>query len=103
MKKTSMVVISGVLIDTDTEISMAELCHACHISAEQLMELVDYGIVEPCGERKKWRFAATSIVRIYSAQRLKQDLGINTAGAALALDLIEEVEQLQIKLNILKS
>jgi len=32
--------------------------------------------------------------RVRCAQRLEQDLGVNVAGAALAIDLLEELERL---------
>jgi chaperone modulatory protein CbpM len=38
-------------------------------------------------------------VRVRSALRLQRDLGVNLAGIALALDLMEELESLRAELK----
>jgi chaperone modulatory protein CbpM len=66
------------------------------VSADQLIELVDYGIVEPKGKQiTQWRFSGVSIGRLRSAIRLQRDLGVNLPGVALALDLLEELNKLR--------
>jgi chaperone modulatory protein CbpM len=40
------------------------------------------------------------VVRVRSALRLQRDLGVNLAGIALALDLMEELEDLRSQLKI---
>ena len=84
----------------DTPLSLGEICRNCQVNAEQIMELVDYGVVEPI----EWRsstvyFDGTSMLRARSALRLKQDLGVNLAGAALALELLDELTLLREKLK----
>ena len=86
-------------MEEDLEMTLAEICTACEISEAQVIELVEHGVVEPQGQRPAaWRFHGVSIRRIRRAQRLEKDLGVNTAGAALALDLLEELEELRIRL-----
>ena len=86
-------------MEEDLEMTLAEICTACEISEAQVIELVEHGVVEPQGRRPAaWRFHGVSIRRIRRAQRLEKDLGVNTAGAALALDLLEELEELRIRL-----
>jgi len=46
-----------------------------------------------------FEFHGVSVRRVRCAQRLEQDLGVNVAGAALALDLIEELERLRTRLR----
>ena len=105
MSESSVTVITGVIVEGDSHITMAELCRACAISAEQLLELVEQGVVEPEGTTgfqtgaERWRFSALSISRVHSARRLQRDLGVNVAGAALALELIDEIEQLRRQLR----
>lgn len=43
-----------------------------------------------------------SVRRVRCAQRLEQDLGVNIAGAALALELLEELERLRARLHRLE-
>jgi chaperone modulatory protein CbpM len=37
------------------------------------------------------------VQRVQTAIRLQQDLGVNLAGAALALDLLEELQELRCR------
>jgi len=88
--------LSGDILEEDVNMTLAELCRACHLTAEQVFELVEHGVVDPQGRQPThWRFCGISIRRIRLAQRLERDLGVNLAGAALALDLLEELEQLR--------
>ena len=89
-------IISGVVLADSMEYSLADLCRACSIHAEQLIELVDEGILEPRGRsQKNWRFSGVALVRARTALRLQRDLGVNLAGAALALQLLDEIDQLR--------
>lgn len=88
------------LLDEEFRLTLADLCRACQISAEQVLALVDEGVLEPEGSApNQWRFHCVSIRRVHRAYRLTQDLGINLAGAALALDLLDEIEQLRARLR----
>ncbi|MBC6907201.1 MerR family transcriptional regulator [Saccharophagus sp. K07] len=88
------------LLDEEFRLTLADLCRACHISAEQVLALVDEGVLEPEGSApNQWRFHCVSIRRVRRAYRLTQDLGVNLAGAALALDLLDEIEQLRARLR----
>lgn len=95
--------LSGEILEEQIELSLVELCRACRLSAEQVFELVEEGIVEPRGRQPaSWRFAGISIQRVRRAQRLQQDLGVNLAGVALALDLLDELEQMRQRLRRLE-
>lgn len=77
-------------------VSLAELCRSCGVRAEWVVELVDEGILDPMGQAPaRWRFSAVSITRVRTAWRLYHDLGVNKAGIAVALNLIDEREHLQ--------
>ena len=99
MTKELLQLLSGEIMEEDMEMTLAELCRSCDLAEAQVMELVEHGVVEPQGSKPvHWRFRGTSIRRIRRAQRLERDLGVNTAGAALALDLLEELEELRTRL-----
>ena len=88
------------LVEEDMELSLADLCRACQLPAERVYELVEEGVIEPLGrEPARWRFRAVSVRRVRCAQRLEQDLGVNVAGAALVLDLLDELERLRARLR----
>ncbi|KIN62674.1 MerR family transcriptional regulator [Sulfitobacter noctilucicola] len=72
-------------------LSLQDLCRFCHADEDWVIELVEHGVIEPVGSNSgNWRFVGTSILRAKKARRLSRDLGVNTAGVALVLDLIEE-------------
>ncbi len=88
--------LSGIVLDEETMLSLGDLCNACSRHAEWVVELVDEGILQPVGRNQdQWRFPGTSLQRAHIAMRLQRDLEINLAGVALALDLMDEIESLR--------
>lgn len=99
MTKEMLQLFSGEIMEEDVEMTLAELCSTCEITEARVFELVEHGVAEPeGGQPAAWRFQGISVRRILRAQRLERDLGVNTPGAALALDLLEELEDLRIRL-----
>ena len=95
-------ILSGNIIEDESRVTLRQLCDACAVRAEFIIELVDEGFIEPSGvEKSHWCFSGVSIRRVQRARRLQHDLGINLAGAALAIDLIEEVERLRARLEVM--
>ncbi len=93
------------LSETETvrEVSFEELCTICHITPDFVIELVAYGTIEPHGNSaSSWRFDSEQLHIIRTATRLHHDLEVNHAGIALAIDLLQQVEDLQSELAILK-
>jgi chaperone modulatory protein CbpM len=100
MAKDLKTLLSGDLLDEDVELTLGELCRTCQLPAERVYELVEEGIIEPLGrEPAGWRFRWTSVRRVRCVLRLEHDLGVNLAGAALALDLLEELNRLRARLR----
>jgi len=96
--------LTGVIVEESAELSLQELGRACASSTEWLIELVEEGVLEPVGERQsRWRFTGASLKRARTARRLHQDLNINLAGVALALELIEEIESMRERLRRLET
>lgn len=56
-----------------------------------LIETVDSGADEPLLPRR-------AVIRLRRMQRLRRDLGVNFAGAAVILDLVGRIEQLNREL-----
>ena len=57
-------------------------------------------MLQPRGDsREAWRFRGDSLARMRLATRLMQDLEINAAGVALALDLLERIAELESRLR----
>jgi chaperone modulatory protein CbpM len=90
----------GKILEEEVELSLAELCRASQLPAERVIEWVHEGVVEPVGRQpERWSFRGVSLQRIRCARRLEDDLGVNTPGIALALDLLDEIDRLRARLG----
>ncbi len=93
-------ILTGIILEEEIHLSLRELCDACAVHAEFITELVDEGVIEPSGfDKSHWCFSGISLHRIRTAKRLQRDLGINLAGVALALDLLDEMQRLHTQLQ----
>ncbi len=50
----------------------------------------------------QWRFPGVSVRRVRTVVRLQRDLGVNVAGAALAIELLDEINALRARLEALE-
>ncbi len=97
--KTSL---AGQVLEEQVDVTLSELCRVCGLHAEEILELIELGIIEPRGtERTRWRFTGICIQKARIATSLRRDLGVNFAGAALALDLLDELKALRARLRTL--
>lgn len=86
----------GVVLDSRTQFTLHQFCDACGVQRELIVTMVTEGVIEPVEPRgEDWIFSGRELVRAQRALRLVNDLDINWPGAALALDLIEELEALR--------
>ena len=96
-------VLQSEVIETRIDLSLSDLCEVCSVSSERIVRLVDEGLVEPVGrEPAEWRFSGRSVRRVVVAERLSRDLRLNAAGAALVLELLDEVKLLRQRLSWLE-
>ncbi len=99
-----MSLLNGELLDEEIELTLGELCRACRLPADEVIEMVEQGLIDPRGrEPARWRFTGMSLRRVRCAQRLQRDLGMNMPGAALAIDLLDELKRLRMRLRRLES
>ena len=93
-------VLSGPIFDETTEITIVELCEVCSVEIKLVDEMVDEGILEPTdGGSEKRRFPYSSVRRTRTVIHLQRDLGLNLAGAALALELLDRIQNLRAQLR----
>lgn len=94
----------GQVIEDETVITLDELCRNCTIRTEEVITLVEEGILDPevgppgRAEAGRWQFHISSVRRVRTVVRLQRDLGVNLPGAALALELLDRIEELQRRL-----
>ncbi|VVO16403.1 chaperone modulator CbpM [Pseudomonas fluorescens] len=85
------------------QLGMEEFCEATDLSAVYVIEIVEHGILEPQGKAPKdWLFTDYELALAKRAAKLRRDLELEWEGVALALDLLEEVQQLRAENRMLK-
>ena len=105
MTNENIKTLSGIIVDEAEAISLAELCRCCSLPAEQVITMIEYGVIEPLEPRAtsiRWQFSGNSVLRIQTAVRLQRDLDVNISGAVLALELLDEVKSLRQEVASLK-
>lgn len=96
------VLVGTLILEELQDLSLDELCRACSTEVEQLVALVEEGLIRPRGAAPaQWRFTGVHLQRVRVAVRLQRDLGVNPAGAALALQLMDELDALRARLRAL--
>lgn len=80
-----------------SEMNVEELCRICAVQTEYVVQLVQEGVIAPSTGNAPgdWRFTHFHVRHAKIATRLQRDLGVNLAGAALALQLLDELETLR--------
>jgi chaperone modulatory protein CbpM len=87
--------VSGVILDRRTTFTLIEFSSACGVTQERVVEMVAEGVIDPLPGRDGLHFHGEALIRARRALRLVRDLGINWPGAALALDLLDELERMR--------
>lgn len=91
--------VTGVVLDENCQFTLIDLCRLSESNAEYIIELVEEGLLEPKDlSTSDWHFDSIALKRLQKTIHLQRDLRINIAGAALVLDLLDEVEELRRKL-----
>jgi chaperone modulatory protein CbpM len=91
--------LTGTLVDQSATLSIKDLSRMCNIEERHIVEFVEEGVLTVVEVRSEWHFTGDALRRARLAVRLERDLELNLAGVALALDLIEELQQLRRELE----
>ena len=86
----------GQVLEESDLVTLADLCRSCTVETKTVTTLVAEGILDPMGgDVEHWQFTVGSLRRVKTVIHLQRDLGINLAGAALALDLLDRISELE--------
>lgn len=81
-------------------LSLSEVISSFGVSQETIIEIIDEGIVSVQeDEEQQLRFDSEAVRRIRTVLQLNRDLGVNWAGAGLALELLKKIEYLESLVN----
>jgi chaperone modulatory protein CbpM len=93
---TDEVTLTAQLLEDYHLISIDDLCRSCMVEVKTVALLVEEGILDPVGpDVGHWQFSVSSLRRVKTAIHLQRDLGVNLAGAALALELLDRIAELE--------
>ena len=94
--------LSSIILEELSELTLVDVSRACAVPVDCIVELVAEGLLAPRGrEPYRWRFSGIELRRATVALRLQRELGVNLAGAALALQLQGEIDALRARLRII--
>ena len=82
-------------------LTLRELAVACGIGPIRLVHLVQLGLVEPDPEAPD-HFSSAAAARLRRMLRLRADLGVNLAGAAIIVDLMQRLDRLDAEFTRLR-
>jgi chaperone modulatory protein CbpM len=88
--------LTGDILEEDSALSVSDLRRLIAVEERHIVEWVEEGVINVLEiDAAEWRFSGAQLRRARIALRLERDLGVNAAGVALALELLEELEQLR--------
>ncbi len=86
-------VITAVVIDETSPLTLQELCQALTAEQDFVVLLIEHEIVTPLGKQHDdWRFDSEALRRARLARDFYYDLEVNLNGIALALELLERIK-----------
>jgi chaperone modulatory protein CbpM len=103
MPNSDQYALQGSILDDSVELTLQDLSRMCAVDESHIVEFVEEGVLTAIRVAPHWHFNGGAVRRARLAVRLQRDLELNLAGVALALDLIEELEQLRRELRMRRS
>lgn len=89
------------VIGSDKTYSLTQVCEICSLEQSVVLNYVEYDVIRPSAFNKLY-FSQSAVDRLLKAFRLQRDLELNHAGVALALDLLDTIDELKLELSRLK-
>jgi chaperone modulatory protein CbpM len=98
-------------VDQHAACTLHELVEASQLSADELWELIDLGVLQPLqaagrdapAAGAEPRFAAECLVTVRAVGRLRRDFDLDAPGVSVALALIERIEALERQLRAVRA
>ena len=89
--------------DMDEPLTLEIVADSCDTKRSLIERLVYHGLIETLeSEAGDPRVPRRAVMQLRRMQRLRRDLGVNFAGAAVILDLVQRLEQLNRELVQMK-
>ena len=86
----------GLVVEEQVVFSLTELGRAAGARRDDLLLLVDEGLLDPAGAGPDdWRFSGTALAQARQALRLSQELELDLRAAVLVMTLLAEIARLR--------
>ncbi|MCR9192413.1 MAG: chaperone modulator CbpM [Gammaproteobacteria bacterium] len=96
-------IVTGILVEDGATVSFFDFCQQYDIPEDVVLDMLEHGLIEDITSPDKHLvFEHEQTQRILSACRLHADLGINSPGVILALELMDELEELRQHVEMLQ-
>jgi chaperone modulatory protein CbpM len=89
----------GAIFEESAVLTVRDLSRMCAVDERHIVEFVEEGVLTVEVDTAEWHFSGAALRRARLALRLERDLELNLAGVALALELMDELENLRRELN----
>lgn len=77
-------------------LTITEFCLSTGVTEAELIEVVGLGVIQPSDPNAdRWLFDDGALATFNRAQRLQRELALDWPGIAVALTLLEEIDQLR--------
>ncbi len=95
------------ILDEHFELGFAELVRYCGLPHAHLLELVQFGVIEPLaasrsGGEAAWRFTGRALALARRAARLQSGFELDAPALALAVQLFERIDALERRVRELE-
>lgn len=91
-------------LDQRETITVTELSRVCALSADELGELVGYGVLTPVGQPpQETLFSAEWVMPLRQAARLRRDLDLDLYAVAILLGYLRRIDDLEGELHSLQA
>ncbi|HEY7547591.1 MAG TPA: chaperone modulator CbpM [Blastocatellia bacterium] len=90
--------------DKRQQMTLDALASRCGLHPALVERFLEFGLIEPIeweGERPM--FDVSVVLRLQVIERLRRDLGINLAGVAVILEMVERLRALRSENDLLRS
>jgi chaperone modulatory protein CbpM len=95
--------LSGQLMQASNALTLEELSLTLRAPSSIIIEMVEFSLFVPTGTGPtNWSFDSLCFKRAKRALSFKNDLELNLPGIALALDLLDQIDELESQLKILQ-
>jgi hypothetical protein len=84
---------------------MSDIAIRCQVHPAQIERFVNLGLLDPCAkdqETHEWLFDNEVVMVVNKILRLHHDLGINYSGIGVVMDLLERIEELEVRIRELE-